>query len=269
MENHTQSLQFKSIRNMAMLTTIMLVALIILDTLNIFANLGELVLASSYPDTVSASLIEGQSDFTGMPGGVFQTAIGLLSLGVGVFMTLAYIATIIIFLIWFHRSYSNLKPLGSVSTDYSPAWAVGCWFVPLVNLVRPYAITKELWDRSDPEDVQTELSPSGLTIEMSMIATPMFGLWWALWIISNIFNNLSSRFTFGANSLEDHISSFWLSIIASALTIAAAYLAIRVVRAISVRQEVRHQRLMAKLQPPTDHQDRYSAPPIYPPPSFT
>jgi hypothetical protein len=156
----------------------------------------------------------------------------------------------------------NLKPLGTEHTDYSPGWAVGSWFVPFLNLVRPYGIIKEIWARSDPDDVNTENSPLGHTLEMTKVVTPMFGLWWAMWIISNIVSNVSNRWGLRSSNLDDHVISFWLAIIASALTIVAALLAINVVNAITKRQEERYRRLMAVAPPMANV---YGAPPSYPP----
>jgi len=40
-------------------------------------------------------------------------------------------------------------PVGTRESRFTPGWAVGYWFVPFVNLVRPYQIVADLWLRSD------------------------------------------------------------------------------------------------------------------------
>lgn len=263
MENYSQSQPFKSTRNLAMWAMMLLAFLAVLDVVNIVTNAAELVLASQYPDTVTASLSDESADFTEMPGGLLQTAIGLIALGVSGFSVLGYLATIILFLIWMRRSYLNLKPLGTRNTEYSSGWAIGCWFVPFVNLVRPYGIIKEIWARSDPDDVEMEGMPLGSTLELTKIATPMFGAWWAFWIISNVLNNLSTRLNLGAASLDQHIVSFWLSIASSVLTLIAALLAINVVNAVTKRQEEKHKRLVGASQIPFPDFNSPPMPPTY------
>lgn len=59
-----------------------------------------------------------------------------------------FVATAIVFLLWLHRSASNLTAFGYwKSQGYSPAWAVGSFFVPIVNLFVPYQATKYVWQK--------------------------------------------------------------------------------------------------------------------------
>jgi len=47
---------------------------------------------------------------------------------------------------WMHRAYRNLPALGEQAMRWSPAWALGGWFVPFANLVIPYLCLRELWN---------------------------------------------------------------------------------------------------------------------------
>jgi hypothetical protein len=53
-------------------------------------------------------------------------------------------------LLWFYRAYLNLPALGTAQPKFSPGWAVGYWFVPVLNLVRPCEAMLELAAGSDP-----------------------------------------------------------------------------------------------------------------------
>ena len=46
---------------------------------------------------------------------------------------IAYLITVILFLMWVHRSHKNLKALGADETKFSPRSAVLWWFVPFMN----------------------------------------------------------------------------------------------------------------------------------------
>jgi len=57
----------------------------------------------------------------------------------------AYITSAVMFIRWFRRAYFNLHQVARVLT-HSEGWAAGAWFVPIVNLFRPYQIMKELYE---------------------------------------------------------------------------------------------------------------------------
>ena len=43
---------------------------------------------------------------------------------------------------WQHKAASAGRALG-IPSRYSPAWGVGCWFVPVVNLWMPYGAVRD------------------------------------------------------------------------------------------------------------------------------
>ena len=53
--------------------------------------------------------------------------------------------SLIYFLMWFRRAYNNLHLFGSPNLSLKEGWAVGAWFVPLINVVWPYLIMREIW----------------------------------------------------------------------------------------------------------------------------
>ncbi len=61
------------------------------------------------------------------------------------------IATATAFLLWVHRASKNLVSLGAHGQRFSPAWAVGWWFVPIMMLFRPYQVMAEIWRGSRPD----------------------------------------------------------------------------------------------------------------------
>lgn len=69
-------------------------------------------------------------------GGMLLAYLGLLGAALAVPM-------------WMHRCYRNLPALGSRG-HFSPAWAAGCWFVPIANLVLPYVAVRDVWAASRP-----------------------------------------------------------------------------------------------------------------------
>jgi len=86
-----------------------------------------------------------------------------------------YIATTIPFGMWIYRAAKNTRALGATGLNASPGWAVGSYFVPIVNLFAPFIAMKEIWRASlDPGNWQAARS------------TPLLGWWWFLWIVNGL-----------------------------------------------------------------------------------
>lgn len=229
---------FVSGKALALWTAILLGVQALAKLADIGVAMAQLVLASKYPETVAAALSRGGADVSEMPGGNFQVIVLLLSRTVSFFGVFMLTATLVVFLVWLHRAYSNLPSLGVPRPDFSSGWVIGSWFVPFLNLVRPYQIVKYIWDKSDPETVNLEGGYYEAVGNFTLKA------WWGCWLVCNIITNLSSSIYGNAEKLDDHVAAGWAGILSSGLTVIAACLAIAVVRDISSRQEERRKRQM-------------------------
>jgi hypothetical protein len=98
---------------------------------------------------------------------------------------LARIAAAIAFLRWLYLAAANARALGAADMMVGPGWAVGWYFVPVLNLVMPFAAMRELWKASAyPKDWQAVAAP---------LALP---LWWGCWIACNALGGISLRLSF-------------------------------------------------------------------------
>lgn len=82
----------------------------------------------------------------------------------------AEIATVIIYSFWIHRAYRNLPALGNPVPSATPAWAVGSYFVPVVNFFIPYTIMAEIWRYSDPAQLGV----------IRKTTSRLVGAWWGM-----------------------------------------------------------------------------------------
>ncbi|HSI87624.1 MAG TPA: DUF4328 domain-containing protein [Pyrinomonadaceae bacterium] len=161
------------------------------------------------------------------------------------------VATIVVFLIWEHRAYKNLYALRATYLAHSPGWAVGWWFIPFANLVKPYVVMKEIWRESEPE-----VDPDSGFLSSAVGVPGFFAIWWAAWIIGNIMARITERASENPDGTISDVFPVLLAI-SSLITGIAAILVVHIVRQITQRQETRYQNLGA---PPVE------APP--PPPDF-
>lgn len=179
---------------------------------------------------------------------------------IAVVQILNYIITVIFFLMWFHRAHRNLPALGAQGLEYSPGWAVGGFFIPFLNLVRPFQVAKEIWKASTTEEGLTDA-----TNWQYASVSPLLGLWWGAWLLGNILERVVTSFSKGAKELEDLIFLTRLDIAVSLFSIVAAILAIVVVLKIDARQTAKHRLLLAASPPPP--QWAPPPPPQWQPPS--
>lgn len=222
MTNDFANHSYRSPKTLSFLASGFLGGVLLCNVLFIIFSIGMLV----FPDR-AMSLGAGEQ------APVAFVLIGLVS----ILHALLYIPTIVFFLVWLHRAYKNLSALRASYLEYTPGWAVGWWFIPFANLVKPYQVMTELWSASDPDfDAEAQFVSN-------TIGSPAFiGLWWALFIVSNISLRISDNMSDGDMSAVGGAFAV-VFIIANVIRGIDAFLAIKIVRDITAREELRFKRL--------------------------
>lgn len=146
---------------------------------------------------------------------------------VATWFLLAYITAGIVFFAWLRRSVGNLETVRSKSSEVpfrlTPGWAVGWYFVPFANLVRPYQVMRELHDQSSPEGE----------------GSPLVGWWWAFFLGSNIIGSGAANWLTRDPSIAELIRADLRSMVSDVLTIIAAVLAVALIERVVQGQERR------------------------------
>lgn len=142
-----------------------------------------------------------------------ETTIGFGLLASSLFCAIA-------FLFWFRRAYGNTHALG-LRGGYAPGWAVGGWFVPFLNLVRPAQIAFQMWGMAGKERVGSN---------------SIVGLWWAAFLIGNFVDNIGTRMVDGSS---DSMMQTGLKILigGDGINVVGAALAIVIVRRLTAAHE--------------------------------
>jgi hypothetical protein len=154
--------------------------------------------------------------------------------------SLASLAAGFAFLFWIHRSYANLPALGNgrETLDFSPRWAVGGFLLPFINLFLPYSVTKEIWQKSDPAARVEDDSPSS-----TPRSSPLLRAWWLCWVASFLLGGPVRVWVGRGNSVDSLQAATKVFIFEYVFGLAAAVLAVLVVRGITRRQEERSRRV--------------------------
>jgi hypothetical protein len=104
-----------------------------------------------------------------------------------------YLVSVATFLRWFRRAFYNLGQLDR-NAEFRDVDTIWPWFVPVVNLFRPFQVMRELHVRTADylrsKGIQAQASANALTA------------WWALWILKIASGQVSVWLSVRADSVE-------------------------------------------------------------------
>lgn len=108
---------------------------------------------------------------------------------IGILQVIIFLVTVIFFCMWVYRMNRNANSIENNSLETTPGWAVGYFFIPVLNLWKPYQALKETYDafRGRPG---------------SNLVLP---LWWFAWIMANIIGQFAFRIIMDAETLDELI----------------------------------------------------------------
>ena len=137
-----------------------------------------------------------------------------------------------------HRSSRNLLTLKSDKQGFSPEKSVMWFFVPVLNLVKPWQVFRELFRGSDPDVTtsnQTEWKTKG---KVPVIVH----VWAAIFVSVFVFNPRTVGYFKSSvlNTLENTVTAHQRLIVADLLLAVLGVAAILVVLELHKRQEARH-----------------------------
>lgn len=142
--------------------------------------------------------------------------------------SLAYLATAVLFIVWFYRVRGNAQVFAPDVLTRGHGWAVGGWFIPIGNLWIPRGIAAEVWKASSKDPYSND----------ERAVTPV-NLWWAAFLATWFFDRLADRSADRADSLPELSAATDLIILSCLMDIAAAVLAILFVRKLTQMQHAK------------------------------
>ena len=135
---------------------------------------------------------------------------------------------LLVYFMWVYRANANSQGLGARGMRFTPGWAVGWSFVPVMNLFRPYQVMREIWQASgDPEYWRDE--PGGV----------LLNLWWGLYLamLALAYGNAYFRW-------EAEVAGQEFQFVQVELGVHGLHLAFRVVAVLLIVAIVRRQRAL-------------------------
>jgi len=124
-------------------------------------------------------------------------------------------------------SARNVRAFGARNLQFTPGWAVGYYFIPVLSLWKPFQAMEEIWRASaSPELWEHEKSGA------------LLGCWWTFWILANVVGQVVIR-------LSDPDTTMAALMVANIANIVLDILAMMLIRGLAARQIATAARLQA------------------------
>ena len=206
-----QKYQYKTISGLTSFLKLLLLAGIALGLLNIGSSVMEYELLGR--ENFSELEIE-QNDKREM-------LVGLA----GLFL---FVVTAVVFGIWIVRSNKNVRALGAKNLSASPGWALGYFFIPILNLWKPFEAMNELWYAShDPRNLEMAFK------EKSQVV----GRWWGFFVLQFPAAQLAEKSWDAAETSEQMQKADLFYIGVAIIEIVCCVFAIALISKITIAQE--------------------------------
>jgi len=131
--------------------------------------------------------------------------------------------TAIWFIAWLYRAYGNALAMGARS-HWSQGWAIGGWFVPLMNLIVPFQIVAAV--RRNAEAMAGRRTGGQLEV-----------CWWSAWLAGNVVEMVAVRMMEHGQSVGELMLMVSLTLVGALLQLFAGICAIAMVRRLTSMQQ--------------------------------
>lgn len=154
---------------------------------------------------------------------------------IGTLQIILAIVTAIAFFCWVYRANANARQLGAAGMDSSPGWAVGSFFIPLMNLWMPYRAMREIWQASAaPGDWKNH--PGGVIVPV----------WWAFFLLSSVAGQVALFLAKSGHDMSSLIVAAYAAMICNGITVVGRLVTLVLVGQIH-RMQMAHARAQSLL----------------------
>jgi hypothetical protein len=125
---------------------------------------------------------------------------------------------------WIFVTNRNAQSV-SDQVGITPGWAIGWFFVPVANLIKPFQGVSATWRATvAPDDIDSVDVPI------------LLRWWWGLWLATCIWGNIDFRVSLVAETPEELITSYWIAIATLLIDIPLACVLVTIVKRLSAMQ---------------------------------
>ena len=147
---------------------------------------------------------------------------GMLLVGI-----VAYLAAAGFVLRWIYVATRNANAL-SDQMVVTPGWAVGRFFVPVLNLWKPFQGLAETW--------RATVAP---TAPDSVPTPALLRWWWGLWLASSLYDTIGARIALKADTSKELVDAGWIDILRLVIDVPLVIVLVRIITQLSMMQSQR------------------------------
>lgn len=142
---------------------------------------------------------------------------------IGLVYLIVYIFSSITFIQWFSRAVYNLQQKAP-HLSFSAGHAVISWFIPVINLFRPYDIMNELYVKTKELVIE---KGGHMKINLN---TSKLSWWWSLWLINIFLMQFILRYFSKAETIDEFTEATITGMIGNIIGILLALITIKIIR---------------------------------------
>jgi len=136
------------------------------------------------------------------------------ALMVGLMQLILFLVLGYTFLKWIYRMNKNLRTVARGSMAFSPGWSIGYYFIPILNLYKPYQAMKEIWQVSGAGDKGSH---------------SLVGGWWTLRLLSGVVREIAFRASTHVTDVDSQLLSIAAYMASDTADIFLTWVALRLV----------------------------------------
>ncbi|QDU59783.1 hypothetical protein Pan216_06160 [Planctomycetes bacterium Pan216] len=173
----------------------------------------------------------------------------------GIFVVGTTIPLVISYCVWIYRAHRILPSLGAVDLSTSSGWAVGYYFIPIMNLFRPYQIMVEIWNTSGPHSASSKPQ-----LWKKQGTNALVGWWWGMWIWTMILDRMTNVMARRMETVEAELNQEYVTVLFAIARLTAAVLLFMLISRVTQREERRLERLETAPDPvPSSSESPFNA----------
>jgi hypothetical protein len=209
--------------------------LVVLILLYVAVNVAESIAAIRV-----ISLLRGlATQFSGfdsfMAGKMMLMARGRLQAFAEIIELLVLVTACVTSCFWIHRAACNSRALGAKGIEDTPGWAVGWFFVPFANLVKPFlAISQIFLSSIAPSNWQGKPAP------------PFLYVWWVTWLLGHFYSIAVLVSMASPKSIDDVVMKYLFLLGGHVMQISGALMFLAVTVLIGRAQVAQHNRYVCQ-----------------------
>jgi hypothetical protein len=127
--------------------------------------------------------------------------------------------------VWIYRASANASQLQPLPGRITPGWALGWFFIPIMNFWKPYQAMRQCWNSSTDPTARIDRPVPGFLL-----------LWWLTWLSPYLLAAIGGGMIAASGGTDGQEAFVALVLLSTAISAVSSFLFIRLIRSITKAQ---------------------------------